>query len=304
VTTTQKDGSRSVTRSDKNGTVSETFDKKGKKITSNTVGRFPEMKVNTSTNTNISTNISSNDDSDEEDLYAKYEDIKEEIMDLRQEIKECDCTTNKDFRKKLINRLEALNATLRKGNSMREMEKIESEYDLIHQTWENGECADNNSDNNGNIGYNNTLSYKNSKNTGNGASVGYSYGTGNSYSDAEQARKDAETARKDSETARKDSERASKYTSKKPDLMQLFFRNLVARGLIAVNVRSRVEFDNSHLRINGKVMDNATFNSIKNEFESHLSKKKPYSIAFSGILSNVTSTGLDISGSLTTSISE
>ena len=273
VTTTQKDGSRSVTRSDKNGTVSETFDKKGKKITSNTVGRFPEMKVNTSTNTNISTNISSNDDSDEEDLYAKYEDIKEEIMDLRQEIKECDCTTNKDFRKKLINRLEALNATLHKGNSMREMEKIESEYDLIHQTWENGECEDNNSDNNGNIGYYNNNS------TGNGASVSRNSATNRTNANRNSRKNDA-------------------------DLMQVFFLYLVNKGYAPVNRHVNLAFNNTGLVIESKAINQSAFNDIKNHFESYLSKPTRYSISFSGKLSNVTATGLNISGSLTSSIDD
>lgn len=400
VTTTQKDGSHSITRSDKNGTVSETYDKNGRKITSNTVGRFPGQNLNggertyigkgenTVTNYNddgtksvitfdqdggklvkiyknetelihtikmlngqitidgraakdselrtlgferrgngiqkiggylniqpdrtkgtnmiITTNgasnvsVSTNDNTDDEDPADKFEEIKEQIADLKEEIKECECTTNKDFRSKLIKRLDDLRGKLNKNLSIREMQKIESEYDMIHQTWENGECADNDTDNNGNIGYGNSKGSKGSKgskNNGNGASTSYSYGYGDSYSAAETARKDAERARRLSGT--------SKNKADKPDMMQIFFLDLVNRGLINANVKNRVEFDNSHLKINGKYVDNATFSSVKNGFESHLTNKnRPYSIAYSGIVTNVSSTGLSIQGTLSTSLND
>ena len=86
--------------------------------------------------------------------------------------------------------------------------------------------------------------------------------------------------------------------------MQLFFLNLVNKGYAQLNREINVAFSNNGLSINGKKMSQDVFNEVKRNFESHLSKPTRYSIAFSGKLSNLTSTGLDISGSLTSSMND
>ncbi len=232
-------------------------------------------------------NVNGSNDTDAEQSSDKYQEVKEQINDLREEITECACQTNKDFRTKLVKKLDNLKTVLNKNLSIRELQKIESQYDMIQQEWESGECDEN----------------KSTSNRSN--SNGYSYGYGNSYADAERARKDAETASQDAQRARQKAQSIVKSGDTKPDLMQLFFKNLLNRRLVSPDVKSRVEFSNTQLRINGRVMDNETFNDVKNDFERHLTNKKaPYSIAYSGILTGVTATGLSIQGTLSTSIND
>jgi beta-lactamase regulating signal transducer with metallopeptidase domain len=282
VITTQRDGSRSVTKSYKNGqTINETFDKNGRKITSNSFGL---QKINgynniqpaaPANNWNQAERPEMPERPESEDKTERINDLKEEMNDLKQEITDCECQTNVDFRKKLVSKISSLLNGLNKGS---DASQIKIEFKNIQKAWEKGDCDDNDEpDDNGNIGYGKKKSngtsysgYFNNSGTGNGASI--------------------------SNTKSKD---------KKPDLMQVFFLDLVKRELVRPNVNNRVEFNNSQLRINGKVVDNAIFNSVKNNFEQYLSNKKsPYAISYSGILRNVTDTGLSIQGTLSTSVND
>ena len=259
VTTTQPNGSYSTTKTYNNGeTISETFDRNGRRITSNTTGSF-----------GTTTRVDNTGDVDSRD------DLKEELKDLREEIKDCQCETNTDFRKKLISKIDKTLAALDKGLSENDA-KIE--FKSIQRTWENGECDDNNTDSNGNIGYSRSNSnYSN----GSGGSVGNNRNNNNRYP-------------------------INTNTNPKSDAdhMQLFFLNLVNKGYAQLNREINVAFSNNGLSINGKKMSQDVFNEVKRNFESHLSKPTRYSIAFSGKLSNLTSTGLDISGSLTSSMND
>ena len=137
VTTTHPNGMRSVTKTYKNGeTISETFDKSGRQITKNianasnnwrnTVER-PEQPERPETPPN------------DEDRAERVNELREEMNDLKEEITQCDCQTNIDFREKLNARIVKVLNGLNKGLSENEA-KIE--FKNIQRAWENGECDD------------------------------------------------------------------------------------------------------------------------------------------------------------------
>ena len=91
-------------------------------------------------------------------------------------------------------------------------------------------------------------------------------------------------------------------SGKESDYIQQFFKDLVANGLVSLNTEINLAFSNNHLNISGKKIDKATFERIKRDFERYASAKGHYSIAFNGSLSNLTRSGIDINGSLSTSL--
>ena len=132
VTTRQRDGSRSVSTTNKMGvTITETFDKKGKRTTYTTTGAYGNFNINRGKGTNVENPNS--DDNDNADLIEKMNDLKEVIAN-------CECQTNKDFRKKLSAQIDKVLAELNRGTSLRDA-KIT--FKSIQKTWENGECEDN-----------------------------------------------------------------------------------------------------------------------------------------------------------------
>jgi beta-lactamase regulating signal transducer with metallopeptidase domain len=123
---------------------------------------------------------------------------------------------------------------------------------------------------------------------------GYSYGTGNSFNDAEKARKDAEVKSKRNQNEADGNSRA----------LRSLFANLEKKGYISFGKKCSIEFDNRALRVNDDYINTADYEKIKKEFESKLSKKQnTYSVSFKGIIRSVTEEGLNLSGSMNTSMS-
>ena len=154
ITTTQRDGSKQVTTMNNMGvTINETFDRNGKRIAYFTTGGYAGATTIQGRGTradNMATNISA------------FEDLKEEMNDLKEEISDCDCQTNTDFRKKLTAQIDKVLVDLKKGLSESE---AKAAFKSIKRAWENGVCDDNNSYN-----YNNSNNNSNN-NFGNGWST-------------------------------------------------------------------------------------------------------------------------------------
>ena len=262
VTTRQRDGSRSVSTTNKMGvTITETFDKKGKRTTYTTTGAYGNFNINRGKGTNVENPNS--DDNDNADLIEKMNDLKEEIAN-------CECQTNKDFRKKLSAQIDKILASLNKGMNISD---AKSTFKSIQKTWENGECEDNNSN------WNNGNGYNSNERNGNGNFV---------------------VPNRTSNTISRNTN--SGIDSKESDYIQQFFKDLVANGLVSLNTEINLVFSNDHLNISGKKIDKATFERIKKDFERYASAKGRYSIAFNGTLSNLTRSGIDINGNLSTSL--
>jgi beta-lactamase regulating signal transducer with metallopeptidase domain len=106
------------------------------------------------------------------DLQSKIEDLKSDVTELRKEIKECECATNFDFRKGLIERLDRLFPAYKAQN-----EKVLNAFELrfleIKNEWERGKCDDHKVNNgthyNGNYNnnYNNNYNSNYYQNNGN-----------------------------------------------------------------------------------------------------------------------------------------
>ncbi|MBL7816015.1 MAG: M56 family metallopeptidase [Saprospiraceae bacterium] len=356
VVTTQRNGSRSITTTNKRGeTWTEIYDKKGKKITATVSGADNGNNVwggfNQSTGDGASVN---NNGFNKQNYYdsnvADIDDLKEELKDLKEEVTECQCQTNVAFRKKLIVKINGVLDALNKGGSVK---NAQTEFENIKEIWENGECDDNKQnqngyyDNNGNVGYNNT-NYKSNNNNGYGWSnsgdwrnaiqkelmkdgyieIGQSIGlvlNANSLVFNDHSFRNDNVHRKylkiyeQSVGSRLNGTVTMNFTvpnnvavvskpNKKEkddtDYMQLFFLDMVQRGLVPTNQQVTLTFSNSGLKIGDRTISDNVFQSVKREFESHLPKPTRYSIAFNGRLSNVSATGLNISGQLTSSMND
>ena len=120
--------------------------------------------------------------------------------------------------------------------------------------------------------------------------------------------RDSETARRDAEISRKDELRQMRNAQnkssddKKDKAIRSLFRNLINGGYISLNKQCRVTFDNKHLKVEDKTLDNATFTRIKNAFESQLGKKSTYAIAFNGFVKSISESDLEMEGSFSTSV--
>ncbi len=321
VTTTHANGMRSITKTYKNGeTISETFDKNGRRITKNTAGG---MNNNWNQSADVPTPPPPPDVPDDENRAERINDLKEELNDLKQEINECECQTNVEFRKKLASKIDKVLDGLNKGLSENE---AKAEFKNIQRTWENGECGDNAADNNGNIGYGSTKGTKGNKNsnTGNGGSVNSNSDTWKGWNTNADAQnnvqkqkefdlKQQEKAQKAAEIAQKDAERyngnvrnqASRADDKaKSKAMNRLFVDLKNAGFVMLNKRCTVAFSNNHLEVNGKnLTDNLVFALIKGDFQKILGKAT-YSISFSGSITDLSDEGISMNGSLNTSINK
>ena len=290
VTTTQPDGMKTITKTNKNGqTISETFDKKGKRITSNITSARGRVNVSVNTDDNGDAKAwSFNNNSKSEGLDSEIQDVKEEINDLKEEIKACECQTNKDFRNKLVISLDDLKGKLNKKMPSDALQGVQDQLSAIQEEWENGVCADENDKG--------SKGSKGSKSKNNNIGNSYSYGYGNSTAEAETARKDAETARKDSETAQKDANYAS---SKESKALRSLFTPLKDAGYIKLNKKCAIAFSPTELKVDNKnLTDTPLFNRIKSEFEAQLGKKSNYSIMFSGVIKSISGDNFATDGSL------
>jgi hypothetical protein len=111
----------------------------------------------------------------------------------------------------------------------------------------------------------------------------------------EQSRLDSEQAKRDSEQAKRD---ATSGVAK-----DNLFRSLVNEGFIKLNEKCTIRFHNDQLKVNGKNLDEATFNRFKAAFEKKLGKKTNYFIKFSGVVMSVSENGVNMTGTFTNSIS-
>ncbi len=253
VTTRQRDGSRSVSTTNKMGvTITETFDRNGKHITYTNTEPYGNFNIIKGKRTNVENPIS--DDIDIADLYVEMNDLKEEIAN-------CECQTNTEFRKKLSAQIDKVLVNLNKGMNIND---AKSTFKSIQKTWENGECEDKNSSLNGTVAMNLMMPNRTT------ATMSIGKNSGNDR--------------------------------KESDFIQQFFKDLVANGLVSLNTEINLAFSNEQLNISGKKVDKAQFERIKRDFERYASAKGRYSIAFNGTLSNLTRSGIDISGNLATSL--
>jgi hypothetical protein len=120
--------------------------------------------------------------------------------------------------------------------------------------------------------------------------------------DMEQSRRDMEQSRLDSEQAKRDSEQAKRDATSGVAKDNLF-RSLVNEGFIKLNEKCTIRFHNDQLKVNGKNLDEATFNRFKAAFEKKLGKKTNYFIKFSGVVTSVSENGVNMTGTFTNSIS-
>ncbi len=281
VTTMHANGMRSVTKTYKNGeTISETFDKNGRRITKNianatnnwrNAAERPEQPDRPQQPERLET--PPNDD----DRAERINELREEMNNLKEEITNCECQTNVDFRKKLVAKINKTLDGLNKGLSENE---VKIEFKNIQRTWENGECDDK-----GDKGD------KGSKNNGSN----YSYGNGNNYVAAEIAGKVA--ARERSQVNINNNEKSTNDKA-----LRSLFLNLKNAGFISLNTHCNVVFTNTQLNVNGKSMkDNAIFMKIKGDFEAQMPKSK-YAISFTGIVTDITNNEVSLDGSLNSSI--
>ena len=262
------------------------------------------------------------------------------MKELRQEIKECGCTANFDFRMALIGKIDGLLSNFNSSANQESYNSTEMKFLKIKNEWEKGECDENKSSkgskSNSNGGTTSINSYGNNSTVASTSPSYYSYGTGSSKADAERARmnavnaqknaerarknneqaiKDSETSRRDSETARRDSEISRRDElnqmrnaqngaddDKKDKAIRSLFKNLINGSYIALNKKCQVEFDNNRLKVEGKSLDNATFTRIKKAFEAQLGKKSTYSILFNGFVRSISESDLNMEGSFSTSV--
>lgn len=87
-------------------------------------------------------NKENNDDS-QSDIESDIEELKNDMKELRQEIKDCNCTTNFDFRMALIGRINNLLPTLKSNVGQSVYNELELKFLKIKNEWERGECMDN-----------------------------------------------------------------------------------------------------------------------------------------------------------------
>jgi beta-lactamase regulating signal transducer with metallopeptidase domain len=102
-------------------------------------------------------------DGNDGDLQSKIEDLKSDVTELRKEIKECDCTTNFDFRKGLIERLDKLFPAYKAQNE-KVLNAFEMRFLEIKNEWERGECDDHKVNNGTNYNGNYNNNYNNNYN--------------------------------------------------------------------------------------------------------------------------------------------
>ncbi len=236
------------------------------------IGGYNDIQPNTQNKSNNSFGSGSNEDKNE-----RIDELKEEFNDLKEEIIECSCQTNIDFREKLIAKIDKVLNGLNKGLSENDA-KIE--FKNIQKTWEKGECDDK-----GDKGE------KGSKNSGSN----YYYGNGNNYAAAELARKDA--ARQREQVSINNNEKSTDDKA-----LRSLFLNLKNAGFISLNKQCSVAFTNTQLNVNGKSLrDNAIFMKIKNDFEAQIPKSK-YAISFTGIVTDIKNNEVSLDGSLNSSI--
>jgi hypothetical protein len=120
--------------------------------------------------------------------------------------------------------------------------------------------------------------------------------------DMEQSKRDSEQAKRDSEQAKRDSEQA-RHDATSGVAKDNLFRSLVNEGFIKLNEKCTIRFHNDQLKVNGKNLDEATFNRFKAAFEKKLGKKTNYFIKFSGVVMSVSENGVNMTGTFTNSIS-
>ena len=186
-------------------------------------------------NQNYKTNGNSNDDGDNEgdngdegDLKSQIEAFKSDVKELRKDIKECQCTTNFDFRMGLIDELDKLFPAY-KSQNQNVFNAFEKRFLSIKDRWEKGDCDDNK-------GY--AYSYDTTEQARKDAEKMAQQAKKNAESDrlqaereaqraqrdAKYAKRDAETAKRDAETAKKDMETAKRdMETAKRDMAQTNF---------------------------------------------------------------------------------
>ena len=132
---------------------------------------------------------------------------------------------------------------------------------------------------------------------------GYSYGIGSSQATAQKARRAAELASRDTERQAHLATTRSEDSNQEQATRSIFV-NLKNAGYISVNKKCRVEFDSKRIKVDGKTVDNATFERIKSDFEAKLGKKAVHAtIAFDGVITRLTNEDMDLTGQFSQSLS-
>lgn len=329
VTTVDDDGSKNIFDKDKNGnSIVKRYDKRGNFVetitfidekayvngrelsaaelrdrgfTKNMYGsgfsrnggynNITPPKNNSSRRTQTNYNNSADD---EEDLEGLIEEFRQEVKNLRQEIKECECQSNFKFRMGLIEELDRLFPAY-KSQNLNVFHAFEKRFLKIKNDWESGECDDHKPKNG--TGYNYNYNQGENNRVSQTSDGYYSYGTGTTKSDARKAQRDAEKRLKESQ---------SKNNSNREDRANnSVFLNLLNMGYIQENVKCSFYFNKNSIIVNGKRLENSVFDTIKRDFEAKLGKRiAQVTINFNGVVSRSNDNDeLNTSGSYSTSLS-